>query len=157
MRFVVPVQNLQTLMSTDHREVISLFYISLYAIQLAWDSQPYPDRSKGYGGVSHKYVYIYQNLRAIRRARDEPRWCPELNYDLAADADADEPPSEFEAEELASWWKDYCVEHADDATKLSPPPDDDDDDDEAIATATRVPPRSGPSGGDRPATASEPW
>jgi len=77
-------------------------------------------------------VYIYQNLRAIRRARDEPLWCPELNYDLAADADADEPPSEFEAEELASWWKDYCVEHADDATKLAPPPDDDDDDDVSI-------------------------
>ena len=45
---------------------------------------------------------------------------------MAADAVA--PPSEFEADELTRWWKDYCVEHVDDAAKLSPPEDDDEDD-----------------------------
>ena len=38
-----------------------------------------------------------------------------------------------------------------------PPPPPPLPDDEAIANATRMPPRSGPSGGDSPATASQPW
>jgi hypothetical protein len=56
LRFLQPLVSLQTLMSTDIGSVLPFFFIGMYGIQKVWESQPFPDCTKGFGGVSFKYA-----------------------------------------------------------------------------------------------------
>ena len=50
-------------------------------------------------------VFIYQNLRAIRKAKGDECWCPNLSgiADDSGEADTDD----FDADELMKWWAEW--------------------------------------------------
>jgi hypothetical protein len=62
LTFLEPIVDITTLMSTDIGETLSLFYIGMNCISKAWKTQPYRDKSKGFGGVSFQFA---------RKANDE--------------------------------------------------------------------------------------
>ena len=49
-------------------------------------------------------VFIYQNLRAIRQAKGDESWCPNLSG-LAEDDAAE--TDDFDADELMEWWAEF--------------------------------------------------
>ena len=89
-------------------------------------------------------VYIYQNLRAIRKFRGEATWMPNVNF-----CESPEEPEvlEFDVEELAAFWDEFIAEasnfqavsHLDDDDDDGG--DDDDDDDLFLGRGRRPPPQ----------------
>ena len=64
---------------------------------------------------AEKLVFIYQNMRMIRRLTGNERWCPLLNHvDDGETADTDE----YELTDLAAWWNEY-VQTAEDEIDLT--------------------------------------
>ena len=42
---------------------------------------------------AEKLVYIFSNIRLLRRVRNDPRWCPDLDFDTGTSGE-DAPPDE---------------------------------------------------------------
>ena len=53
-------------------------------------------------------IYIYQNIKAVRRARGEPKWCPDLRLDEKTGVL--EPT--YADDEVAEFWKEFCASNA---------------------------------------------
>jgi hypothetical protein len=51
-----------------------------------------------------KLVFMYQNIRTIRKIRKSKSWMPNLNFDTSVEAETDE----FEVHELEGWMKDFA-------------------------------------------------
>jgi hypothetical protein len=78
-------------------------------------------------GLVQALVYIYSNIRAIRRVRKDSRWCPDLDLnpetnDVAAPA--------YDVEELAEWWTHFCQSQTIDHMMLPISSDEDSDEEE---------------------------
>ena len=56
LTFLEPIVDITTLMSTDIGETLSFFYIGMDCISKAWKTQPYRDKTKGFGGVSMRFA-----------------------------------------------------------------------------------------------------
>ena len=57
---------------------------------------------------AEKLVYIFSNIRLLRRVRNDPRWCPDLDFDTGTSGE-DAPPDDLDLFAVAEWWELYCA------------------------------------------------
>jgi hypothetical protein len=92
-----------------------------------------------------KLVFMYQNIRMIRKIRNSRVWMPNLNFDSSVEAETDE----FEVRELDAWMDDFATSAMQQAAEdsemnIAYSDDDDDDDDDDDYELSRVGERRGP-------------
>ena len=61
LRLLEPLTTLSTLMSKDQGDALPFFYIGMHCIEKNYDSKPYRDRRKGFGGVSYTFAQKARN------------------------------------------------------------------------------------------------
>jgi hypothetical protein len=84
-------------------------------------------------------VFMYQNIRMIRKIRKSKVWMPFLNFDLSVEAETDE----FEETELDAWMEDFTTsakQQAAEDLELENEFSDDDEDDQPRVGDRRSPP-----------------